>query len=142
MENQLPFMNHAPLVNAFSRRRFLRQLGIATGAASVIGTALNPGRLMAETSPNPKTIIIIGAGMSGLCAAYELEKRGHKVTILEANTSRIGGRVFTHRFADGHHGEFGALRVPAGHNLTRHYASVLGVQLRPFVQSNPEAYYY
>ena len=58
---------------------------------------------------NPKTVIIIGAGMAGLSAAYELTKVGHNVKILEMQT-RAGGRVKTlgekdgfakHCYADG-----------------------------------------
>ena len=47
----------------------------------------------------PKTVVIIGAGMSGLVAAYELAQAGHNVQILEAQ-HRVGGRVRT--FADQH----------------------------------------
>ena len=43
---------------------------------------------------NPKTVIIVGAGMAGLSAAYELTKVGHKVKILEMQTW-AGGRVRT-----------------------------------------------
>ena len=41
-----------------------------------------------------KNIYIIGAGVSGLIAAQNLEKNGYKPTILEA-TDNIGGRVRT-----------------------------------------------
>ena len=41
-----------------------------------------------------QSIIVIGAGASGLTAARELCKQGHHVTILEAR-DRIGGRIFT-----------------------------------------------
>lgn len=43
-------------------------------------------------------VAVLGAGISGLVAAWELERLGHDVVVLEADT-RIGGRVFTHRFA-------------------------------------------
>jgi protoporphyrinogen oxidase len=42
-------------------------------------------------------IIIIGAGMSGLVAAIELEKAGFKPTILESS-DRVGGRVKTDNY--------------------------------------------
>ena len=77
--------------------------------------------------------------MSGLVAAYELERRGHRVTILEADTRHIGGRARTLRFADGLYGEAGAMRIPTRHLLTRHYVREFGLPLRPFVYSNPQA---
>ena len=43
-----------------------------------------------------KKIIIGGAGISGLCSAYELMKKGHEVFVLEAS-GRHGGHVFTTR---------------------------------------------
>ena len=38
--------------------------------------------------------IVIGAGIAGLAAAYQLKKAGHDVQVLEAN-SYVGGRMFT-----------------------------------------------
>lgn len=40
------------------------------------------------------TVVIIGAGIAGLVAAYELKKRGVRVTVLESD-SRVGGRIKT-----------------------------------------------
>lgn len=48
----------------------------------------------------PKDVIIIGAGMAGLSAAYELAQVGHKVQILEMQ-ERVGGRVKTFTEKDG-----------------------------------------
>ena len=45
-------------------------------------------------------IIIVGAGMSGLVAAYELTKAGYNVQILEMS-QRFGGRVKTLDIKDG-----------------------------------------
>ena len=56
----------------------------------------------------PKTVIVVGAGMAGLVAAFELAQVGHDVIVLESQT-RVGGRVYTlgekDGFAKGLHGE-------------------------------------
>ncbi|MBL8220335.1 MAG: FAD-dependent oxidoreductase [Bryobacterales bacterium] len=62
--------------------------------------------------------------------------------MIEAEANHFGGRVRTARFDDRNYGELGAMRIPTVHNLTRHYVKEMGLTLRPFVQSNPEAYYY
>ena len=50
----------------------------------------------------PRDVVIVGAGMAGLCAGYELLRAGHRPVILEAQ-HRVGGRVLTLRepFSDG-----------------------------------------
>ena len=120
-----------------NRRQFLRRLGIAAGAT--LGTT--PLRELAFVSAAaPLHVVIVGAGLAGLCAALELERRGHTCTILEAETKHVGGRARTLRFGDGLYGEAGAMRVPKNHALTRHYVAEMGLTLRPFVQSNPDAF--
>jgi monoamine oxidase len=56
-----------------------------------------------------KKVIVIGAGIAGLSCAYELVRRGHDVTVLEA-TGRAGGHVRTSHdpFADGLYADLGA----------------------------------
>jgi monoamine oxidase len=105
-----------------------------TAAAGVVlrsGTAWALEDL--ERAKTPRRIIILGAGMSGLVAAFELKRAGHSVTILEA-TLRPGGRVYTLRepFADGLYAEAGAGRIPVFHNLTRHYIKQFGLALAPY----------
>lgn len=53
-----------------------------------------------KKTENPKKVIIIGAGLAGLVAAYELAQVGHEVQILEMQT-RLGGRVKTFGEKDG-----------------------------------------
>jgi len=96
----------------------------------------SPGQLIGSQSS--KEVIIIGAGMSGLVAGYELTRAGHHVIILEAR-NRVGGRVLTLRepFSDGHFAEAGAARIPPDHDLTLGYADHFGLTLVPFYpQSN------
>ncbi len=84
---------------------------------------------------------IIGAGIAGLVAAYELNKLGHEVTVYEAS-DRVGGRIYTHRFGDGTYAELGAMRIPAHHHSTLYYVKECNLSLRPFVNFNSNAYYH
>src|SRR5262245_61301973 len=45
----------------------------------------------------PQHVLVVGAGIAGLTSALLLARRGHKVTIVEANASRVGGRIKTFR---------------------------------------------
>lgn len=152
-----PFSNFLPHLN---RRWFLRSLALVGGAAftsrfphvkSLVNartskTATNDNLLNElESIPKPSQplkVVILRAGLAGLCAAYELEKRGHTCVILEADRHHVGGRVRTLRFEDGLYGEVGASRVSKSHNLTHHYIRECGLQLRSYVMGNPEEYYY
>ncbi|MGC1216987.1 MAG: NAD(P)/FAD-dependent oxidoreductase [Phormidesmis sp.] len=87
-----------------------------------------------------KKVLVLGAGIAGLAAGYELTMQGHSVEILEAS-SRLGGRIWTHRFNNGQQGEFGAMRIPASHDYTRHYVEQLGLGLRPFKNASEKAYF-
>src|SRR5438128_669198 len=77
-----------------------------------------------------RRIVIIGAGLAGMAAAYQLIESGHDITILEART-RAGGRVHTLRepFADGLHAEAGAMFIPDSHDLTMHYIKLFRIPL-------------
>jgi monoamine oxidase len=75
----------------------------------------------------------VGAGLAGLCAAYELEALGHDVTVVEAK-AQPGGRVQTLRdpFDDGLFAEAGASRIPTSHDVTLRYVRQFGLTLVPF----------
>lgn len=84
-------------------------------------------------------MIVVGAGLSGLVAAYELVREGHDVRILEARNS-AGGRVQTLRepFDDGLIAETGPARIPPSHDLTLGYIDHFGIETSPFYTQDGE----
>jgi monoamine oxidase len=99
-----------------------------------------------------KTVLILGAGIAGLAAAYELMRAGFKCHVLEAQP-RAGGRNFTARrgsviieetaengaveqrcnFDEGLYVNLGPGRIPYHHRRMLHYCSELGVPLEIYV---------
>lgn len=75
------------------RRDFIIQSAFASSAMTIQS---NTHHLLNFKKQRPKSVLIIGAGFSGLAAAYKLHAMGIQVSILEAR-NRIGGRVFSHQ---------------------------------------------
>jgi tryptophan 2-monooxygenase len=77
-------------------------------------------------------VAIVGAGMAGMTAAYELMKLGLKPVIYEA--SRMGGRLRSQPFEGGQGvvAELGGMRFPASSTAFFHYVKLLGLESKPF----------
>jgi monoamine oxidase len=106
------------------------------------------------SSGGGRSVVILGAGIAGLVSAYELQRAGYKVIVLEAR-DRIGGRSWTIRGGDrivqagrpDQHASFdpglyfnsGPARIPATHRAILGYARRLGVPMETFVNVNRSA---
>lgn len=104
-----------------------------------------------------KQVVILGAGLAGMAAAYELGKLGYRCTILEAR-NRVGGRCWSVRkgstnietgqplqtanFDEGQYFNAGPSRIPHHHALTLHYCKELGVPIQVYSNVNEAAYYF
>src|SRR5689334_3925114 len=99
----------------FTRRRLVIA-GAAGAAAAIAGPDLISAALGRRNTSGPGRVIVVGAGLAGLTAAYELGRAGFDVTVLEAR-DRIGGRVYTIRdpFRSGQHAEAGGEYVDVVH---------------------------
>jgi len=76
-----------------------------------------------------RSVVVAGAGLAGLTAAWDLEKQGARVTVVEAR-DRVGGRVHTIRdiFDEGQHGEAGADLIEGEQDLVLKLAASLGLE--------------
>jgi monoamine oxidase len=114
-----------------SRREFIKNTAIAG-----IGTTLITPEISAATpgKKSLKKVIVAGAGIAGLCTAYELMKKGHEVVVLEAS-GRHGGHVFTVRdgLSDGLYGDGGAEHfTKPGYERYREYVNELELTALPY----------
>ena len=146
-----------------TRRRFLESVGLAGGSAAVYETMTALGLInIPEAWAGPpqlprgtgtgKKVIILGAGIGGLTAAYELGKAGYSCQIIEL-TERPGGRNHTARrgtvlveknskgealkqvckFDEGLYLNLGPGRLPYHHRRVLHYCQDLNVALEVYV---------
>lgn len=93
----------------------------------------HPGGLASlPEAAHGQEVAIVGAGMAGLVAAYELMKLGLKPVVYEA--SRMGGRLRSQAFsgAPGIVAELGGMRFPASSTAFFHYVNLLGLKSQPF----------
>ena len=139
-----------------NRRNFLVR-GVGALVALILGTGCSdkgtgpvdpvppeptpPEPTPPEPTPpeDPVDVIVVGAGLSGLVAAYELVRAGHDVRVVEAS-NKIGGRAQTLRepFDDGLIAEAGPARIPPDHDLTLGYIDHFGIETSPFYTQEGE----
>ena len=147
---------------ALTRRQFLTRVGRAGGYSATFMMMQSLGLLAipeAEAEANKlrlvdgkgSSVVILGAGIAGLVAAYELGKAGYRCTLLEAR-QRSGGRNWTLRggssvefttglhqscsFDEGNYFNAGPARLPAIHRTMLGYCHQLGVPLEVEVNSS------
>ena len=147
-----------------TRRKILTAIGMVAGSDALYQamTTLGYG---AETQFNgpPRlsgarkgaSVLVLGSGLAGMLAAYEMSKAGYKVQILEYQ-NRAGGRNWTLyggdsytelggatqkvAFTSGNYLNPGPWRIPFHHRTLLHYCNQFNVALEPFIQFNHNAY--
>ena len=115
-------------------RREMLQRSFAAGAALLISE-----RFTAPLSAGAGRVVVVGAGFSGLAAAYELSRAGYEVTVVEAR-NRVGGRVIS--FSDlvpGKNVEGGGELIGSNHPAWLAYAKQFGLQFLDVSEEDLEA---
>jgi monoamine oxidase len=82
----------------------------------------------------PTRVVVVGGGLAGLSAAWDLVRRGTQVHVVESR-DRLGGRVHTVRDADGIHAESGGEFIDRSHEAVRTLADMLRVPLIPVLRA-------
>ena len=147
-----------------TRRDLLHRIAAVGGASLTYDAMTGLGLLEAQTRApfdlqgevEGVRVVVIGAGLAGLTAAYELGKLGYKVQVLEAR-SRPGGRAHTVRrgtvseedgpsqtaaFDEGLYFNCGAMRIPYHHSTALHYCRELQVPVEVFAVTSDSTYLY
>jgi monoamine oxidase len=157
-------MENDSAASAMSRRDLLRMIG-ATAGAGAMYQAMNTMGFAAESpyrgpvdlqgAPRGASVLVLGAGMAGMTAAWELRNAGYQVQVLEYN-KRAGGRNWSLRGGDRYTELGGATqecrfdpdlyinpgpwRIPYHHQGMINTCKRLKVPLEAFVQVNYNAY--
>ncbi len=116
-----------------SRRTLLKTTGV--GAAAL---ALSSTRAFAASQPK---IVVVGAGMAGLNASYQLKKKGFRADIYEGS-GRVGGRMYTARnvFGNGLTTELGGEYIDSIHKDMKDLCREFHLDLRDFERPSERGY--
>jgi monoamine oxidase len=122
----------------FIRNTFLAGAGISLTVPEILNAnpIQQPKDSIIQKKTSGKKVIVAGAGISGLCCAFELMKAGHEVTVLEAS-GRHGGHVFTGRdgFSDSLYADYGADHITdPGYEKFFEYSKEFNLTLLPYRQ--------
>jgi len=114
-----------------TRARFVKEAGAGALALTALGRFAAPAR-----GAGAPRIVVVGAGLAGLSAAYALRRAGYAAEIHEAST-RIGGRCWTLRgaFAESQIAEHGGELIDQSHAQVRQLAQGLGLKLDNLLQA-------
>jgi monoamine oxidase len=121
---------------AITRRTFVQGSTAALSAVALAGCA--PMRTRRPGNHSDYSVLVVGAGIAGLSAAYRLHQAGVRVRIIEAQ-NRVGGRMFSLRnhFADGQVCELGGELIDTGHTHMRALATELDIELDDLSTDDP-----
>ncbi|SFU72943.1 flavin monoamine oxidase family protein [Pseudoduganella namucuonensis] len=149
-----------------SRRDFLYRAAAVGGTGLMLNTMSAWGMGIASRTSEPpalsgsgkgRKVVILGAGLAGMTAAYELGKLGYEVRVLEARdfaggrcqTARkgfalteLGGEEQRCRFDEGQYINHGPWRIPLHHQSTLHYTRLFEVPLEVMVNDNDHSIVY
>ncbi len=101
-------MPNEPAAQSVTRRDLLRRIGLSAGSAALyqamtsLGVAAESpyqGPIDLQGAPKGASVLVLGAGIAGMTAAYELRNAGYQVQVLEYN-GRAGGRNWSLRGGD------------------------------------------
>ena len=135
-----------------TRRQFVKRAGVIGAGALVVGGGIVPTAAAAGEQrrgggkgKDDATVVVVGAGLAGLTAAYRLKRRGVRAIVLEGNT-RLGGRCFSGRgdsdgsfvFDDHQIIEHGGELIDTGHKAIRKLARDLGLDLDDVLRAEPK----